>query len=136
MRSYSEISKSVGFNRYEACPVVRKEIIYAYKNGEVKIFDHISDAKAYSKNTETTTDPASAAAYDAWYAAQSLLEAQALKVWENELRAEYSYLSDAVFQICYAEAYGRGHHAGADEITAIMESVTDFAENIMKAAVK
>lgn len=51
--------------------------------------------------------------------------------WHSDLRSEYKDLSNNVFDICYDEAYDRGHHAGYDEVVYQMEHIVIFAKKIL-----
>lgn len=133
MRSVNDVTKSLGYDFDKACPIQSIKIVYAYKNGTVKKFDNITDAKKFSSITEVVDDPKSKARWTAWWKIRLEQQAHVNDILEKELRLEYSHLSDQVYNLCYDEAYDRGHSGGFDEVAAIMESVVAFAEDIMKA---
>lgn len=52
--------------------------------------------------------------------------------WYNELREEYSYLSEGVFQLVYNKSYENGHSYGYDEVANYMINNGDFALKIIR----
>ncbi len=134
MRTFKEIASDVKYEINKKCPIEVKKVVYAYKGSEVKVFDSIFEASVFSKNTATEIEPQSKAAYAAWWAAQRKAEDVAIKVWGKELREEYSFLTDKIFQLSYSEAYEREHSNGYDAIANEMESVVDFVNAIMQAS--
>ena len=56
--------------------------------------------------------------------------------WMRLLREEYVELPQEVFDICYQEAYERGHSHGHDEVANVMISVIDFTRRLLQAMVR
>jgi len=52
--------------------------------------------------------------------------------WYDDLRIEFSELSDGIFKACYSQAWEDGHSSGYDEIGNIMYDIVEFAKNIIK----
>lgn len=68
-----------------------------------------------------------------WKEAREKVYTKANKIWYNNLRSEYSYLSNEVFKICYNKAYDDGHSYGYDEVANYMIDYVYFAEQIIDA---
>jgi len=66
---------------------------------------------------------------DAWWNSQRELESKACDLWYQELKEEYlsPSFSQELFDLCYSQAYDRGHHAGYDEVASYMADYVDFA---------
>ena len=55
--------------------------------------------------------------------------------WEADLRKEYSYLSDEVYDVCYQKAY-EDEQDDYDEVVDAMEDVVEFAQKVIEASKK
>jgi hypothetical protein len=76
-------------------------------------------------------------AWDAYWNGRKVLESSARELWYASMKDEYlapnGSLSPLMFDLCYDEAYDRGHSAGYDEVANYMSSVSDFALKIKDA---
>lgn len=70
---------------------------------------------------------------DRFWKERQAKEVEAFALWKDELRDCYAHLSPEVFEICYDEAYERGHACGYDEIGSCMVGVVEFAERLLEA---
>lgn len=104
-------------------------IYAAYKNGEVKIFDTYNEATKFSKNCERIYankeefDANNKLAGEAWN--------KAIKNWKTDLRKEYSYVDEGLYDIVYSKVYEE-HHSNIDEIASYMVNEIDHALRIVK----
>lgn len=128
MKQYSYYKAIVGEE-----PVIIPPIYayYAYSNGEVKVCNTKAEATGFSENIERFfsnkkehTD--SLAEYHQY-------QSKVGELWLADLRKEYDYLSDEVFEECYSEAYDRGHSSGYDEVVNYLDETTEFARRIIAA---
>jgi hypothetical protein len=51
-----------------------------------------------------------------------------------DLREQYADLPVAVFNLCYSQAYDRGHSSGYDEVANYMIDIVYFAQKIIEAS--
>lgn len=130
--SYKEACTKAGLDTFEQ---VQEKIKYvAYKNGSANHFDDKKEALACSTLVErlvTNED-------DVRKNREELrrLNRAAFDIWYESLREEYSYFSDAVFNLVYDMANERGHSSGYDEVANCMIDVAVFAEKIIAATKK
>jgi 4-hydroxy-3-methylbut-2-enyl diphosphate reductase IspH len=129
MKTYQECCDEVGYNKDAPYPV-REYIFYAYENGQVIICNNEAEMKAY-KNHEKVVTEVSNRLFNLFIDNQTSLTQKAYEVWLNALRTEYQNLSDAIFNICYSEAYERSHSAGYNEVSNCMSSVVYFANRVL-----
>lgn len=131
MRSYLDICRSeVSHSGKELGPVPNEEKFFrAYKGGECRTFKTKKEAYAFSNlvDEEITNQEEIEKVRAEYYA----LDRKCQDIWHRELREEYQYLSDAIFQVCYNRAYDRSHAYGFDEIANTMITTVEFAEEIM-----
>ena len=62
------------------------------------------------------------------------IQRRAFHLWYDALRAEFSEVNEAVFDICYDQAYDRYHHASYDEVANGMHDIVYFAKQIIEAS--
>jgi hypothetical protein len=127
MITYNEACEQVGYDRSAKCPIAETILWYAYKGGEAKEFYNRIDATKFSKNVESKV--VNKAEIDAWWKDKNALQVKAIDTWMLALKAEYidSHFSEELFNLCYSEAYDRGHSYGYDEVASYMDSIVDFA---------
>ena len=65
--------------------------------------------------------------------AYAKLQIDVFNRWYNELREEYSHLSEGVFRYVYDKSYEDGHAYGYDEVAIHMSDNADFALRIIRA---
>ena len=131
MISYKEACNQVGLND-DHTPLAAKYVYYGYKNGECKSFETRDEAKEFGiavERVQTNKEEC-----DLYWAKRDALAMQALDIWYNTLREEYKHLSDNIFNLCYDQAYDRGHAYGYDEVASYMTGIVDFAERIIEAS--
>lgn len=104
---------------------------FAYKNGDCVTFDTEREAKEYSSLYERIH--VNKEEIDKYLALSREFHNLAWKYWYSDLRQEYSYLHDKVFDICYDEAYERGHSGGYDEVGFCMSDIVQFAQRLFVA---
>jgi hypothetical protein len=68
---------------------------------------------------------------DCWRQQLRLHQQAIHTIWYNALREEYADISDALFDLCYGEAYDRGHSLGYSEMEGVMSSVVSFARKVL-----
>jgi len=111
----------------------KEHVWFAYKNGECQTFVSRKDALTFSENVER-----SEANKEQYEALLKVFRDDLQKVedfWLSELRKEFDIPSN-IFDICYAEAYDRGHAYGNDEVHSHMFDVVAFAVKIIEANVE
>lgn len=128
MKSFNQYLDDVGMDRIAECPLAIYEW-YAYRAGECKKFQTLQDAKQYSSNTERVVVNQKEQ-YEFWENRRHL-ERQAFENWYSDLCQEYGDLSTDMFELCYSEAYDRGHAYGYDEVAARLSDVVNFAESLI-----
>lgn len=102
----------------------------AYKDGEVKTFDSLIEAKKFSKLTESFIENNDQV--NAYWTKCRLVENQAYNIWKKSLRDEYPEFNDAVFDLVYDQAYDRYHSEGYDEVANGMVDLAEFALSAIK----
>lgn len=127
MISYAECEKVV--SSFPVYP--EKEYVwFAYNNGECKQFASRLEALTFSENVER-----SEINKEDYQEKTKLYQEDQNKVyqfWISEMKKEFG-IPDRIFDICYAEAYDKGHSYGYDEVYHYMIDTVAFAENIMFA---
>lgn len=131
MKTFNEYRKAAGYFNLPEMPK-QERIIYAYKDGEVREYATVQEAKQFSQRTEIAykSSPARDHILEMW----EQVEQKAYEAWYSDLRDEWSELSDAVFDICYSKAYEDGHSAGYDEVSNCMHDIVALAERIIQAS--
>lgn len=108
---------------------------FAYKAGQsFGPFETREEAKKVSVNIEKIKleNPAKEAAIKEFVRLGLVGRESFLKA----LREEHLEVSDGVYDICYEEAYDRGHSAGYDEVAAHLPDYIYLAKRIIEAANK
>jgi hypothetical protein len=131
MITWKEACAQANYDPQAPAPEVTKRYI-GYKQGEVQYFDTEAAAKQFSNLIEV--DPACTKQRDEFRAAQKRRENKAMTIWYTALSVEHCEISSAVFDLCYSEAYDRGHYAGYDEVANYMSSVVEFAKKVIEAS--
>ena len=127
MKNFDCYREDAGY--YGIADIPKQYKYYAYKSGEAMIYDSSVEAQKFSQITEKVC--VNTAEAEACRNARREAEGRAKTAWLIDLRSDYQSLSDAVFNVCYAEAYEDGHSAGYDEVRNCMDSVVEFAEKIL-----
>ena len=129
MISWNEACIIVGYNPC-AEPPTRTYRYFAYKSGNVKAFSDPESAKAFSNNVEKCLYNQTEIVE--FWKKQRKFEQKAADKWKSVLRADYSHLSDKVFDLCYSKAWEDGHSAGYDEVASHVSDYAEFAEKTME----
>jgi hypothetical protein len=130
MITFIEASKQVGL--LDLGPRPETKIVYfAYKNGEAVEFETADAARKFSKLFESVAKNRDE--IEEYNQRLQEKEQEAVDLWFKGLRAEYSDLSDALFNMAYGEAYERGHSSGYDEVANCMIDIVDFIEKVKRA---
>ena len=130
MMNWKDTCTAVGF--HESYTVPRPVVKYlAYFRGTCRGFDNNADALAYSPLVEKVI--ANEGEIAAAKERNDVLYSKAVKLFVDNLREEHRHLSDEVYDVCYAEAWDRGHSAGYDEVASELCSAVNFAERILAA---
>ena len=136
MIKYQTACEQVGYDKTVSCPIEPVYTWFAYSGGVSKEFKSAEEAKKYSRMFEKVVK--NKAEIEAWWDGRKALETQARDVWYAALREEFidgEFISEALFDICFSEAYDRGHHAGCDEIYCYMGATVSFAKRVLEANV-
>ena len=127
MISYKECEKKV--SSFPIYP--EKEYVwFAYHNGECKQFSSRKDALTFSENVERSE--VNKEIYEEKLKLYYENEQKVIDYWISEMRKEFG-IPSKIFDICYAEAYDRGHSYGYDEVYQHMLDIVEFAEKIIAA---
>lgn len=127
MLTYKQCQDAV--SSFPTCP--EKEYVwFAYHNGECKQFSSRKEALTFSENVERSE-------INAEYYKEKLKlyyedQQRVVDYWFSEMRKEFG-IPDNIFDICYSEAYDRGHSSGYDEVYQHMLDIVEFAEKIIAA---
>jgi hypothetical protein len=116
MISFSEACEQVGYNPTNPPPAHILKY-FAYKAGEVREFEVMKDALAFSKTVEKVV--ANQEEINAFWDRQCDLERAAAKIWHEALREEYIDINGSQFNLIYDDAYDRGHSEGYDRVAAV-----------------
>lgn len=104
---------------------------YAYKNGEVKIFDSEKEAKTFSYHIERFC--ANQEEINKRRDEINDYDEKVYTVWWNSVRNEYSHLSDKIFDVLLSKAYELGHSEGYDSVAYYMIDCHQFYYDIKNA---
>ena len=128
--SYTECAKKVGLNRDLPLP----ELVYrwvGYSGGKIIECRTMGEAAEYALHDRLATDE-SAKAREDFQKSKTEKEARAIEMFQKSLREEYPEVPDALYDVCYREAYTRGHASGLDDVAHILADVISFAELVQK----
>lgn len=106
---------------------------YGYKTGVV-IGQFATAQEALAAGATTTEKSLDEKAFRAANNAYRLHQQRLGEAFYARLRAEHPDLSDAVFALVYGKAYEDGHSAGFQEVELYVNTIADFACQIMAAA--
>lgn len=68
---------------------------------------------------------------DKFWEVEQYKENFALDKWKKDLKEEFN-LKIEIFNLCYSEAYERGHSAGYDEVANNLIDIVEFANKLIK----
>ena len=130
-KTYEECCKEVGLDITKIEPPEQLKNWYAYIDGKAIKCDTQAEAKKY-KLHEVVIDPASKTKILAFWENRRELEESALIIFKDSIRADYSGMSDALFDICYASAQEWSRSTDYDEIPETIKYFTEFASKAIK----
>ena len=135
MRAFSGYMEEAGVPRYDSKPA-HKYVWHAYKNGSLVYTSEVSheDAEKQGKTKLIERILQNEEEINAWNTLYKEASNKAFDLWYADLREEYSDLNNEVFNLCYDQAWERGHSAGHDDVESYMQDVVSFAEKIIKAS--
>lgn len=129
--TFDQYCRNVGYDRTKCAPDIRYSWA-SMKNGEVQIHPTEVEARKRSKLVERIADPISKEIYDQFWEEQRAGEKRAFVAWYDGLIDEFRGLDHRVFDLCYAEAYERGHSEGYDEVYQCMQNIVEFVEKVLE----
>lgn len=108
----------------------------AYKNGAVVGESKVSHNDAISKYGTNLVERiwVNEAEWSDFRKKANALEQRAVDIWYDALRREYGWMKQTLFNICYDEAYDRGHAWGYDEVATHMDNIVDFVSRVLERA--
>ena len=135
MKKYSDYMQEAGVPTYSSKPE-SEYVWHAYKNGSLVYTSEVSreDAEKQGKTKLVEQVLQNGEEINAWNQLYKETSAKAFELWYADLREEYSNLVDEVFNLCYDQAWDRGHSAGYDEVASYMQDIVIFAEKIIRAS--
>ena len=128
--NFSEACDQVGYNPYHSKAPERVYAYFAYKDGQSFECSSKQEAQKISHLIEQVL--VNKDEIDQHRQNQNILLSEAIKLWRENLRAEYSDIPDYVYNLCYDEAYDRGHAYGYDEVASYLDDTIRFACKILK----
>lgn len=135
MKKYIDYMQEAGVPAYNSKPE-SKYVWHAYKNGRLVYTSEVSRADAELNGNTKTVEKVlqNEEEISAWKQLHKEASNKAFGLWYADLREEHSGLNDAVFNLCYEQAWDRGHSAGHDEVASYMQDAVSFAEKIIQAS--
>lgn len=135
MKRYSAYVQEAGVPDYSSKPK-SKYVWHAYKNGSLVYTSEVSRADAELNGNTKTIEKVlqNEEEINAWITLYKEASNNAFDLWYADLREEYSGLNSEVFDLCYDQAWDRGHSAGHDEVASYMQDIVRFAEKIIQAS--
>jgi hypothetical protein len=130
MKTFNDCCAEVGYTKPNTKDVPQLVMeYYGYEGGKVFRCKSRDESEKYKVRDSGYTKESKAACDDFWKK-QARLEVAASDMFHEELRKEFSELSDSLYSLCYAEAYDRGHSAGYEEVASYMNDIVDFAKRV------
>lgn len=126
--SYSECTKKVGLNRNQPMPEIEYRWV-GYAAGKIIECKSMTEAKQYTLNDRLST-PESIKRREDFLNSNIEKEKKAINLFNESIRKDYSHIPDTLYDVCYAEAYRRGHASGLDSVAEYLEDVVSFAEKV------
>lgn len=130
-KTYEDCCKEVGLNLKDPPPKLSSHWV-GYDAGNVVPCKNMNEAMKYSLYENVTT-PESRKAHDEYFEIRHMQEEEATKIFLKSLREEYPYLSDELYNLCYAEAFSRSSDQGPDSVATQIIEVIDFVRMVRKA---
>ena len=122
---FKEACDQVGYNPDYSKGPERVYKYFAYKDGQT--FECSSKEKAQKISTLIEYVLVNKDEIEQYRNSQNILLSRAIQIWKNNLREEYSHISDHVYNLCYEKAYDRAHAYGYDEVASSLKDEIEFA---------
>lgn len=130
--NFKEACDQVGYNPDYSKAPERIYKYFAYKDGQT--FECSSKAEAQKISTLIEYILVNKDEIDHYAQKRNALLSNAIQIWKNNLREEYSYISDHVYTLCYEKAYYRSHAYGYDEVASTLKDEIEFACKLLNYA--
>lgn len=128
-KSFDECCAEVGLTRKTKSP----ELVYrwvAYVSGDIIECGSMNEAMKMSSLYEKLVTPESKEIHDSYFSDRTKLEAEAAKLWYDDLRVYFFNVRDDAFSILYSQAYDDGHHSGYDLVGEYLTKYINLLEKI------
>lgn len=129
--SYSECAKRVGLDRNQPMPEIEYRWV-GYSGGKIIECKTMTEASQYTLNDRLST-PESVQRREDFLKSNIEKEKQAIELFNKSLREDYRYLPQALYDVCYNEAYRRSHLDGLDEVAETLAEVVSFVQKVQLA---
>lgn len=130
--NFKEACDQVGYNPDYSKAPERIYKYFAYKDGQT--FECSSKAEAQKISHLIEYILVNKDEIDHYAQKRNALLSMAIQLWKNNLREEYSYISDHVYTLCYEKAYYSAHAYGYDEVASSLKDAIEFACKILNYA--
>lgn len=130
--NFKEACDQVGYNPDYSKAPERIYKYFAYKDGQT--FECSSKAEAQKISHLIEYILVNKDEIDHYAQKRNALLSNAIQIWKNNLREEYSYISDHVYTLCYEKAYYRSHAYGYDEVASSLKDEIEFACKLLNYA--
>ena len=130
--NFKEACDQVGYNPDYSKAPKRIYKYFAYKDGQTFECSSKEEASKISPLIEEVL--ANKNEIEQFRNNQNILLSRAIQIWKNNLREEYSHISDHVYNLCYEKAYYRSHAYGYDEVASTLKDEIEFACKLLNYA--
>jgi len=130
-KTYEQACREVGLDVTKIEPPQQLKHWYGYDGGKAIQCKTPEEAKKY-KLSEVVLDPTSKQKIVEFWEARRQLEESALIIFRESVRADYSGMSDGLFDLCYAAAQEWGRTSDHDEIPETIKFFIDFSYKAIK----
>lgn len=127
--NFKEACEQVGYDPQFFNPPTKIYKYFAYKNGQS--YECVSQEEASKISSLTEQVLANKDEIEQYTQNQNALLSNAIQIWKENLREEYSYISDHVYNVCYEKAYYSAHAYGYDEVASTLKDEIEFACKIL-----
>lgn len=130
--NFKEACDQVGYNPDYSKAPKRIYKYFAYKEGQTFECSSKEEASKISSLTEQVL--ANKDEIEQYTQNQNVLFSNAIQLWKENLREEYSYISDHVYNVCYEKAYYSAHAYGYDEVASSLKDEIEFTCKLLNYA--
>ena len=130
--NFKEACDQVGYNPDYSKAPKRIYKYFAYKNGQT--FECSSKQEAQKISSLVDQALVNKDEIEQYTENRNNLLRNAIQIWKKNMREEYSYISDHVYNLCYEKAYYRSHAYGYDEIASTLKDEIEFACKLLNYA--